>query len=52
MTVIGLRVNGKALAPSVGLTEGFTLVNGRMTNNTVLQTQVSIFRKGEDDLRR
>ena len=40
MTVIGLRVKQKVLAPTVQLTKVFTSVNGRMAKNMVLQTQV------------
>ena len=36
MTVIGLMVIMKALAPSVGLTEEFTQVNSRITKDMVL----------------
>ena len=40
MTVIGLMAIMKALAPTVVLTDVFTLVNSRITNYTVLQTEV------------
>lgn len=40
MTVIGFRIKEKVLAPSNLLTEEFTLVIGKTTKNTVLQTQL------------
>ena len=52
MTVIGMRVKEKVLAPTVTLTEESTLVNTIMANNTVLQTEVLIFREGKIDLQK